>query len=379
MNRILVFASLVFLLLDYSVVLADETLYKTQSVDGVEYFFKTSPYGATIVGFQKMKGNTSDRLLFPKRLEGRKVTALEGFRPPDDFLADNDIFFYDENAIGFKHVVMPEGIQLIGDEAFEGCKDIVSVDLPNSILYIGLGAFRFCSSLIENTIPRHIEVIKVRTFEKCVNLRRISLPESLREIEPFAFDGCCRLTAPTIPKGVKGSSYAFSDGFACEKDGVAYKVETRGDDEVIIRKAFIFMPITSFVIPETLNERRVVGVNEVECSSNEFKNVLTIKLPRSITDVDSSFFHSFANVEGISIPGVREVDDRSCQGFKKLKTVDISSAEIIGYCAFEGCVALEEVRLPKSPGLIRYDAFEGCANLNSETKAKLRERGCDVP
>ena len=84
MNRFLGVTSLATcLLFANSAVLADEILYKTQVVDGVEYVFYTSAYGATIVGLHKQKENTSDRLVFPKRLGGRKVTALEGCRIPD--------------------------------------------------------------------------------------------------------------------------------------------------------------------------------------------------------------------------------------------------------------------------------------------------------
>ena len=125
MNRFLVLTSLVFWWLANTAVLADETLYKTQAVDGVEYVFKTSPYGATIVRLQKKEENTSDQLVFPKRLGGRKVIALEGCRLPDEprdnslVMRETRSLVNDKAAIGFKHIVLPDNIEVIGDEAFE--------------------------------------------------------------------------------------------------------------------------------------------------------------------------------------------------------------------------------------------------------------------
>ena len=369
MNRFLVLTSLAIWAIAHDAVWADGTLYATQAVDGVEYVFKTSCYGATVVRLRKQTENLSDRLMIPKQLGGRKVIALEGCRLPEEprnntiggmMRGDRRSLVNDKPEIGFKHVVLPDGIELIGDESFKRCNDIVSVDLPDSVWEIGYRAFGECTSLVEIKIPRHIEVIKACTFEYCSSLRKILLPEDLQEIETRAFDGCCHLTAPTIPKGVKGGHDAFSAGFACEENGVAYKIEERGDDEVVIEKAFIFEPITALTIPESLKGRRVVKIRVVECASNEFRNISSIVLPRSITEVDTSFFRNFKNVEAISMPGVSKV---CFGGLKKLKTVDVPNAQIIGYHAFTDCVSLKTFDMPDTLKEIGELAFAGCSGL----------------
>ncbi|MBP5286261.1 MAG: leucine-rich repeat domain-containing protein, partial [Kiritimatiellae bacterium] len=355
----------------HSLLFADETLYMTQAVEGVEYVFKTSPFGATIVRLHKRAENVSDQLVFPNRLGGRKVTALEGCLLPGEhrevsiggmMRGDRRSLVNDKTAIGFKHIVLQDSIKAIGDEAFHHCEDIVSIDLPDSVLDIGYQAFRGCSSLIEVKMPRHIEVIKNSTFENCSSLRKILLPDALQAIETGAFDGCYHLTAPPIAKDVKGSRYAFSAGFACENNGVAYKIEERGDAEVIIEKAFIFEPIKALTIPEALKGRRVVKIRVVECASNEFENISSVVLPSSINEIDSSFFRNFTNVEAISMPGVSKVW-RCFDGLKKLKTVDIPNVQIIGYHAFTDCVSLKTFDMPDTLKEIGEMAFAGCSGL----------------
>lgn len=345
------------------------TNFATEVVDGVEYYFVTNIRGATIIGVKKVVDTNSSRLEIPSKLGGKRVRAIGDEAFHGSFTGKCEYSpvgrtWIRENtgSIGFETVVLPKGLESIGRKAFYQCADIVSIDIPDSVLGIGDGAFKGCSSLIEVKMPRYIEVIKNCTFENCSSLRKILLPEALQEIETGAFDGCYHLITPPIAKDVKGGRYAFSDGFACEKNGVAYKIEECGDAEVIIKKAFIFEPITSLTIPESLKGRRVVKIRMVECASNEFQNISSILLPRSITDVDPSFFSNFQNVESISIPGIRKVW-RCFDGLKKLKTVDIPNVQIIGYHAFTDCVSLKTFDMPATLKEIGEMAFAGCSGL----------------
>ena len=42
------------------------------------------------------------------------------------------------------HVVIPEGIEIIGEEAFQGYRRLISVELPSSLTSIGRSAFAEC-------------------------------------------------------------------------------------------------------------------------------------------------------------------------------------------------------------------------------------------
>lgn len=78
-----------------------------------------------------------------------------------------------------KTIVLPDGIESIGEFAFRECYNLKEIFIPNSVKSIG----RFA-------------------FDMCIWLENIILPDSLEEIGDGAFDST-GLTSVTIPKNVK--------------------------------------------------------------------------------------------------------------------------------------------------------------------------------
>lgn len=64
-----------------------------------------------------------------------------------------------------KHVVLPEGLQNIGDGMFNQCTSLESIRLPNSLQHIGKDAFKECKSLAYLTIPASVKTIGDAAFE----------------------------------------------------------------------------------------------------------------------------------------------------------------------------------------------------------------------
>jgi len=118
-----------------------------------------------------------------------------------------------------------EGLQVIGDSAFEGCKSLRSVTLPSTVTELSWQAFCNCSSLIELQlneglqiigdcafkictalrsviIPSTVTVVGVKIFCRCSNLIEVQLKEGLQIIREFAFEYCSALRSVTIPSTV---------------------------------------------------------------------------------------------------------------------------------------------------------------------------------
>ncbi|MGE5628467.1 MAG: leucine-rich repeat domain-containing protein [Solirubrobacterales bacterium] len=92
-------------------------------------------------------------------------------------------------------VNMPEtGIINIGQRAFESCYSLQTIKLPSSVKSIGFGAFRF-SSLSEVVIPEGINSIEPNVFEGCSSMKTLTLPSGLEDIKAGAFSGCSSLEA----------------------------------------------------------------------------------------------------------------------------------------------------------------------------------------
>jgi len=65
-------------------------------------------------------------------------------------------------------------ITKIGNAAFHGCKDLISVIIPNTVTSIGNSAFSGCKELKEVTIPQRTTSIVCGAFSDCPSLKSIS-------------------------------------------------------------------------------------------------------------------------------------------------------------------------------------------------------------
>lgn len=89
-------------------------------------------------------------------------------------------------------------VNSIGNNSFEECKNLVSVEIPNSVVSIGNSAFRSCSSLISIEIPNSVISIGNKAFSFCDHLANIIIPNSVTSIGYAAFEYCRSLKSITL-------------------------------------------------------------------------------------------------------------------------------------------------------------------------------------
>lgn len=97
---------------------------------------------------------TDPILEIPLEIEGYTVIGLEGT--------------FKENQ-HIEKVVIPDGIEFLGDETFSRCRKLRSIDLPDSIQRFGWKCFQY-SVLITIKIPESIEEIGFMNFYYCESL-----------------------------------------------------------------------------------------------------------------------------------------------------------------------------------------------------------------
>ena len=73
-------------------------------------------------------------------------------------------------------IIIPEGVERIGEKAFSGCAKVVNIKLPNTLNFIDKSVFRSCSNLTDVTVPISVTNIGYSAFEKCSNLTNMVLP-----------------------------------------------------------------------------------------------------------------------------------------------------------------------------------------------------------
>jgi hypothetical protein len=126
-------------------------------------------------------------------------------------------------------VVLPATIMKIGDYAFAGVNYLAAINLPDGLNKIGEFAFAI-TSLTSVTIPEGTEIIGGAAFQGCKKLLSVTFPASIKEIyggntinlstyvitQFGAFEGCSELADIIIPDSVtsiewRRSFFATSD------------------------------------------------------------------------------------------------------------------------------------------------------------------------
>lgn len=99
-----------------------------------------------------------------------------------------------------KYIIIEPGVTRIGDMAFWGNTNLISVSIPNSVTSIGYSSFFGCSRLSSLTIPNGVTSIGDNAFGACSGLSSVIIPNSVTTIGDYAFDA---LGSVTIGKNVQ--------------------------------------------------------------------------------------------------------------------------------------------------------------------------------
>lgn len=127
-------------------------------------------------------------------------------------------------------VVVPEGITVIGDNAFCANTDTEEIILPASLTKIGYGAFSGCDALKRLDIPRGVTELPTSMLNRCKTLESVSIPDTVKIIQYEAFSGCAALTKVTLPEGLEEIGvWAFRSCTALTEIHIPASVRTIGN------------------------------------------------------------------------------------------------------------------------------------------------------
>lgn len=238
----------------------------------------------------------------------------------------------------------------IGEFAFFGCENIVSVTIPESITTIEYNAFDDCSNLFSITIPNNVSKIGNNAFEDCASLTTVTLNEGLLEIGSYAFANCKNLLFLSIPNSVMriGIS-AFKEianvnykGYASGKPWDAKTINGTIDGD------FVYSDTAKTQLTAYLGKGSDVnipfGVVSIgRCVFRDYTDLTSIHLPNSLKIIDWGAFEYCQNLISINIPeGITTIGDK----------------------AFYGCKSLVSLTIPSSVKKIGDEAFENIPNVN---------------
>ncbi len=87
------------------------------------------------------------------------------------------------------NVVIPDGVAIIGENAFNSCRAITGVTIPDTVVKIETSAFGFCQNLKSVTIPNSVTYIEEGIFWENYGVRSVTIPNSVTHIDGDLFVG----------------------------------------------------------------------------------------------------------------------------------------------------------------------------------------------
>ena len=302
------------------------------------------------IGYRAFGGSTSNMKVLP--LSGREDEKTDW----DFLIVGNTLLRYRGRS---EDIIIPDGVKVIGENAFYEGADIVSVSLPEGLTAIRQKAFSECYSLSTILLPDSLCLIGESAFLNCSSLKEINL-HNVQEIDEDAFRGCSQLESVDLTSAkVIGKQAFFCSGIS-RIFGMGQLTSCGGN-------VFGSTPFSS----ESMDKMQVIGnvlLNAKGCEGDiiipegveiiadralERAAVTSVKCPDSLKIIGEGAFSSCTDLEQF-IMGDQVVS--------------------LGDAAFFGNTNLSDIRLSKSLEKIPEMAFMDCENLRMLTIWQ----GCDV-
>ena len=288
-------------------------------------------------------------------------------------------------------IEIPFGIQIIGENAFEGCWLLREAVLSETVKQIGGCAFHGCKYLRSISLPLGLKKIERYTFYNCEFLESVDIPYGVEAIEEYAFWGCESLKSIKIPGSIK---VLDKYDIFCACRGLQ-KVELGEGVEKLVGTFWMCTSVKTFVIPRSLkildgyvfthmtaikkvilpkdsNFALIDGVlytKDMKCLIRYFPNLhkkdSTFVVPNSVRTIDVSAFRECKHLEEVIIPDeVTSIGRWVFEECKKLKRIVLpKKLKKLEQMTFWHCSSLSEVVMPSALEEIELGTFADCDSL----------------
>ncbi|MBQ8291338.1 MAG: leucine-rich repeat protein [Clostridia bacterium] len=322
------------------------------------------------------------RLVYPDYVNGKPVTVIS---PQLTLLSPTPVSYRDVTAVRLpkylktmtfevfyeaklEEVYLPYGVETVG--GFYACKKLTSIDVPDSVITLARSAFRDCTALTEISLSENLQEIDARAFQGCTALTELCLPDGVATIGNYAFMDS-GVTEIDLSKNLETvGNYAFAN-VALKELVLPAKLKEIGD------YAFENTALTGLTIPKSIQfvgQHILRGTPWYEKQSGEFilcDDVLyeyrgshtalqTTDFPQGVRLLAGNLFQNVPFTEVALPDSVQGIGWSAFLGCAALQNVRLPEGLLwIGSFAFFNCTALEEILLPESSEVIKNGAFKG--------------------
>ncbi len=311
-----------------------------------------------------------------------------------------------ENSFGFyilpnlKKVILAEGTETIGFDAFEDCKKLEEVVFPTSLNEMQGYAFKNCESLKKVNINENIKVddkaffnatieemtvLEYKTYganpkkliinstsenmpndslNNLTNLEEIVLPETLKSIGNNCLNGCEKLANINLPISLAEIGENCFNNNAIKELNLGINLFNIADNFISLDRNIKINVDLNNSYYQTTAGCLIKNDNNTLVRADNF--ITTI--PSTVNILGEKAF-SKTNIKSITIPNnITKIEEECFDNCLELENITIpNSVENIGTSVFADCVNLEIVVLPSNLETIPYDMFYNCQSLRAIT------------
>lgn len=201
-----------------------------------------------------------------------------------------------------------QDLQVVGNDAFNGCSNVTKLTFPDATTTIGARAFQNCSSVTEVTVGKELKTIGASAFLNCKSFTALLLPDEFTTMGESAFEDCIKLTVAKLGKSLTAvPARAFKNCIALSEMRVPATAKSIGDEAFYNDYTLAVVSMKEGL--ETIGER--VFYNN--------RGILEFSIPGTVTSIGQNSFYGCTNTSVMSFEdgeGVLTIDTKNTRSAK---------------------------------------------------------------
>ncbi len=279
-------------------------------------------------------------------------------------------------------ITLPRSLRKIDDEAFLGLVDagsglLTSIVIPEGVEEIGDKAFYYCPSLREIKLPKTLKKIGEKAFGLNSNLSKISLENNKNDYFEVASNVLYTVGKTELvcyPQGIKALTYDLPDSVEIIRNGAMYGNQNLTGITISSNSQLVEIgerAMAALFNVESIDISRCQFLTTIgEKAFSENTSLKQMEIPASVTSMGDAVFYKSSSIQFIKLNNSFEkLPNETFSSCSRLQNVTFTSAstiKTIGKKAFSG-TAITKFPTLVNLETIEEDAFNACMSLDTIT------------